>query len=101
VDRELALGNHSQRTRRQAAFRFNRHVGIVHRAGADGPLDALAAWFLAHKSMALTLTRMSAKFSIRVARTPRIAIDTLVLAAPAQIHVVLDPEPGIWLLDRR
>jgi hypothetical protein len=100
VNGKAKLGNHAQRLAGQIARGFQRHIGIVHRAGADRAPDPLARQFLAQQINRVSLDQDVGKIVDPVALAARIAIDALMLAAPIQVHGVLDAEPGIGLSGR-
>ena len=93
------FGDDLQRAPGQVALLFQRLVRVVHRAGADGPPDALAGQGVLQQFHRVHLDQHVLEILDPVAIAARVAVDALVLAASIEVHVVLQPEPGIGLLD--
>ncbi len=99
VDGEAVVRDDLQRATGQVELRFQRHVWIVHRAGADGALDPFARQLIPQQIERVGLHQhVVVEVLDLVALAARVAVDALVLAAPVQVHGVFDPEPGIGLL---
>jgi hypothetical protein len=75
-------------------------IRVVHRARADGALDPLAGQFFAQQLDGVRLDQdLGVEVLDLVALTARVAVDALMLAPAVEVHAVLEPEPGVRLLD--
>jgi hypothetical protein len=86
VDGKAELGNDSKGASRQVGVGFQRHEGVVHRAEADGPLDALAGEFVAQQLDGVDLDE---GFFIEV-------VDLIAFGARVAVNAeLLDTIPGL------
>jgi len=99
VDRESMLSNHLQSLAGEFALRFDGHIGIIHRSSSDGAFYTFAGQLLPQQLDGVGFNQDVTEVFDLVAGAARIAVNTLVLAAPVQVHVVFQAEPVIRLTD--
>ena len=96
MDGEAILGDDLQRAAGQPELAFEGHVGVVHRAGVDLALDALAGQLSAQQLEGVGLDQhLAVEVLDPVACRARVTIDAVMLAAPLyRFMVYLMPNQG-------
>jgi len=97
MERVAALGNDCEGLAREIVDPLRRRVGIAHGTGPDEPLRTLPEKFLAKALHSVDFDQYVARILDTIALAARIAIDAAVLASTVDIHIILDPKPGIWM----
>ena len=81
----------------QAVFLFNWHIGVIHGPKPNCSPDSFARQGIIEQLESVYFDSDICQIAQAITLRARIAVDTLVLAAPVQVHVVLQAKPGIWL----
>ena len=95
----MVFGDDFQGPAAELVFAFDRHVGVVHGAETDGAAHPLAGQGIGQQIDGVDLDMDIGEVLDLVALGARVAVDALVLAAAVQVHVVLQAEVGVGLLD--
>ena len=81
----------------QAVFLFNWHIEVIHGPKSNCSPDLFARQGIIEQLESIHFDSDIRQITQAVTFRARIAVDALVLAAPVQVHVVLQAKPGIWL----
>ncbi len=94
----MLLLNDLQRTPGMTIFLLNWHIKVIHGPKSNCPANSFAGQGIFQQLQSIHFD-LDIQISQPVAFRTRITVNGLVLAAPVQIHVVLQAKTGIWLLD--
>ena len=89
--------NDLQRAPGQAVFLFDRHIEVIHGPKSNCSPDPFSRQGILQQLKGIHFDPDIRQITQAVTFRARITIDALMLAAPVQIHIVLQAKPGIWL----